>query len=178
MADRRDALEQPALASHSLSVRSPSAGRAYSLLVVAVLGVLVVLGSARSAAELRFFGTRSPYTAPGMAPVPQDDTETPALDASLRAVAAMLPRDATCVIAVDAWRRDYFRASYILMPRRIWPAADLPSDVSLTPAALHQVMALRHASCLLAAPGTDVPPGLRQAYSGAIVLYRPAGHVP
>jgi hypothetical protein len=136
-----------------------------------VLFALIVLDRSSLQDELRFFRVQSPYTAPGVAPVPQDDVETPALDAALRGMIPLLPRDASCVIAVDAWQRDYFRASYLLMPRRIWPAVDRPTTVPLGTAALGRALAQHRAGCLLAPAGTAAPSGLRLARGGVLALY-------
>jgi hypothetical protein len=134
-----------------------------------VLVALIALAGPQLAAEWRVFHDRSLISSSGGAPVPQDDAATPALDAALRAAAALLPRDATCVVAVDAWQRTYQRASYLLMPRRVWPAADEPSSVSSDQ--LSRALASRHAQCALVPAGGATPSGLRLAHGGAIALY-------
>lgn len=153
------------------------ANRPFALPALVLLAVLLLLDRSRLAIELRFFQARIPLVAPGVAPVPQVEPVTPALDSSLRMAAAVLPRGAACVIAVDAWQHAYARASYLLMPRRIWPDSDHPIGHALSAAQIGQILALRHAQCLLAPPGSRVPSGLHLACSGAIDLYVSTGRL-
>lgn len=147
----------------------PLIGHSSTLLALLVVVMLLVLDRSQLATEWRFFHYRALVSAAGFAPVPQDDAATPALDAALRAAATLLPRGAVCVVGVDAWQRTYFRASYVLMPRRVWPAANRPSSVST--AQLDRALALHHAGCALVPPGGAAPSGLRLDHGGAIDLY-------
>lgn len=121
------------------------------------------------------FDRQSPYSTGGYAPVPQDDAQRPAFDAAIRAIAARLPHTATCVIAVDAWRREYFRASYLLMPRRVWPAGQSPRTAPYTTAQLLEAAEARQASCLLTLPGQPAPAAFRRLRSGMVALYMRPG---
>jgi hypothetical protein len=76
-----------------------------------------------------------------------------------------------CVIAADSWDRDYFRASYLLMPRKVWPAAPLftaypPSQGMITGAISHH-----GADCLLVQSGVPIPHGWRLFSGGAYAAY-------
>ena len=90
------------------------------------------------------------------------------------AAAKRLPLGATCVIARHAWHRDYFRAAYLLMPRRVWPAVDDPV-AQITPSVLKAAVTALHADCLLARPGLAAPAGFRQVAGGAYALYVASG---
>jgi hypothetical protein len=139
------------------------------LLLLLVVALLFSAGQLRG--ELRFFTGASPFNPAGQAPVPQDDPLTPILDRALRAAAHLLPARAICVIALDSWQRTYFRASYLLQPRRVWPAVAPPSTGPL-PVGLVRAAARTHAAtCLLAPPDQPVPPGWSLVHGGVVDLY-------
>lgn len=149
---------------------SPIAPMGYLPVALIVLLVLALVDAPRLQDELRFFRPGSLIAADGSAPVLQDDANNPAVDAAFTAAASRLPAGATCVIALHAWHRDYFRAAYLLMPRRIWPAVSDPG-MPITPVVLRAALAARHASCLFAPRAMPVPAGLTLAHGGAYTLY-------
>jgi hypothetical protein len=75
------------------------------------------------------------------------------------------------VIALDGWQRDYFRASYLLMPRAVWPYRQDPAHGPATALALRAAMTLHHATCLLAGAGIGVPSDVARVTGGAYSLY-------
>ena len=136
------------------------------------LAVLITWPQVRG--EFRFFVQGSLVDAQGGQPVPQDDAVTPALDTSLARAAALLPRAAICAVATGAWNRTYFRASYLLMPRRIWPVGPGFADGPLSVARIAATMTAHRAECLLAAAGVPTPPAMRRllaARDGGLALY-------
>lgn len=147
-------------------------GQARWYLLVLVLVVLIV-GAPRISVEARFFGSGAVLHADGSAPVPQDDANPSRIDLAFRAARARLPSDATCVIARDSWNRDYFRASYLLMPRRVWPIATLLTTAPPVLSTVSASLRVRAARCLLAPAGTPIPTGWRHETSGAYSLYVP-----
>lgn len=143
-----------------------------TLAVVLALAVLITWPQVRG--EFRFFAPGNLVDAQGGQPVPQDDAVTPALDASLARAAALLPRAAICAVATGTWNRTYFRASYLLMPRRIWPVGPGFADGPLSVAQIAATMAEHRADCLLAAAGEPTPPAMRrllEASRGGLALY-------
>jgi hypothetical protein len=145
------------------------------MLTVALVVLVIVIGAARISVEAPFFFKHALVTSAGVAPVPQDDADTPALDRALRSAATALPADSVCVITRDSWSREYFRASYLLMPRDVWPVAPLltrnPPSIEMIAGAI-----ARHgANCLLVEPGVAIPPGWRLLTSGAYAAYVPVG---
>src|SRR5579885_3262780 len=152
--------------------RPGAAASGYARVVPLMLVVLVLVVWPRLQGEWRFFQPGSLVSPDGSAPVLQDDAADPAADAAFRAAAAHLPANATCVIARNAWYRDYFRATYLLMPRRVWPAVDDPRT-PITSAVLKDTVLARHASCLLIPPGSTAPAGFRQVTAGTYALYMP-----
>jgi hypothetical protein len=157
--------------SRALPHHAPIAGApAFAPIAVAVLLVLLLVAAPRLRDELRFFAPGSLVAADGSAPVPQDDADIAALDAAFRAAAARLPLGASCVIGLHAWHRDYFRAAYLLLPRRVVPAVEGPSSPitgSIVSAALHA----HHASCLLLGANLTAPAGYRRLTSCAYSLF-------
>lgn len=155
--------------------RHGSQGEAgFLVTLAAVLALAVLLSWPQLRSEFRFFTPGSLVDVQGGQPVPQDDAITPALDASLARAAALLPRTAICAVATGAWNRTYFRASYLLMPRRMWPVGSGFADGPLSVAQIAATMAAHRADCLLAAAGVPVPPGLRQLLAvggGGLALY-------
>lgn len=168
-----------ALASGQPDTASPMAnstgGGRYLLAVVAVLLVMAALGGSGLANEVRFFAPGSLVSVSGDVPVPQEDRRTPALDAALQRAALHLSRGATCVIAYDSWRREYFRASYLLMPRRVWPAVARQDETPISAQVLTAALAAHRTGCLIAPPGVTLPAGLRRITSGAVSLYLRVG---
>lgn len=144
-------------------------------LSVVLLGLIVLVGMSRLSVEAPFFGRSSLVNSAGWAPVPQDDRNAPEVDLALRRAASMLPVSSVCVIARDSWNRDYFRASYILMPRRVWPAAPLLSRPVPSPGTLAATLSSRHADCLLVPPAAAVPDGWLRVSGGAYAIYIPKG---
>lgn len=144
-------------------------------LTLALLVIVVVAGAARLAVEAPFFYRPSLFTSAGLAPVPQDDAHTPALDAALRAAASALPAASVCVITADSWNRDYFRASYLLMPRNVWPVAPLLSRFPPLVATITDAITKRGADCLLVQSGVRIPPGWRLLTAGVYASYVPEG---
>ena len=142
--------------------------------LAAVLALAVVITWSQVHGEFRFFVPGNLIDAQGGQPVPQDDALTPALDASLARAAALLPPTEVCVVATGAWNRTYFRASYLLMPRRIWPVGPGFADGPLTVAQIAATMTEHRADCLLAAAGVPTPPAMRRllaASGGGLALY-------
>jgi hypothetical protein len=136
-----------------------------------VLALLLLVDLPRLRGEWRFFQPGILYDAVGGAPVPQDDALTPGVDAALRRAALLLPVDSVCVIAHSSWNRDYFRASYLLLPRRVWPADALLDGSRLTPEILRAALQAHHAGCLLVPTGVAAPTGMRRLTTGGIALY-------
>ncbi len=140
---------------------------------LALVVLIVVIGVPRLSVERPIFRSGSLIQANGSAPVPQDDANPPAVDRAFAAAATFLLRDAICVISQDSWNRDYFRASYVLMPRRVWPVAPLlaawPPSARMLARAAHD----RHATCLLVSADVPVPSGWHRATDGAYALYLP-----
>ncbi|MGH2388332.1 MAG: hypothetical protein ACRDIE_09015, partial [Chloroflexota bacterium] len=132
----------------------PAAGR---VLLLVLLGLIVLVGAPRISVEAPFFGPSALVSSAGLAPVPQDDPNAPPVDMALRRAASMLPASSVCVIARDSWNRDYFRASYILMPRRVWPAGLLLPEPTPTLGMLSAALSTRRADCLLVPPGSAIP---------------------
>jgi len=165
----------PAATARDESPMNMLSSRSYLFLVLLFLAFLVWLDAPRLAGEWGFAHNTEIIARDGSAPVPQDDLLTPGLDASLRRAAALLPADAVCVIAQHAWSREYFRASYILMPRSVWPAVDRPGLPTLTASVLSQALFKRHAGCLLAAVGLPIPAGFRLLVAGDLNVYLAAG---
>lgn len=160
------------------SARSPRRhGRqgeaSFLVTLAAVLALAVLISWPQVCDEVRFFATGSLVDARGGQPVPQDDAVTPALDASLVRAAALLPRTAICAVATGAWNRTYFRASYLLMPRRVWPVGPGFADGPLSAAQIAATMAAHRANCLLAAAGVPKPVAMRRlaASGGGLALY-------
>jgi len=151
--------------------RQGEAGFLVTLAAVLALAVLISWPQVRD--EVRFFATGSLVDARGGQPVPQDDAITSALDASLVRAAALLPRTAVCAVATGAWNRTYFRASYLLMPRRVWPVGPGFADGPLSAAQIVTTMATHRANCLLAAAGVPTPVAMRRlaASGGGLALY-------
>ena len=142
--------------------------------LAAVLALALLITWPQVRGELRFFAQGSLVDAQGGQPVPQDDTLTPALDASLARAVALLPRAAICAVATGAWNRTYFRASYLLMPRRVWPVGLGFADGPLSVEEIAATMAAHRADCLLAAAGVPPPPAMRRllaARGGGLALY-------
>jgi hypothetical protein len=129
--------------------------------IVLVLFVAVTISSLKD--ELRFFSPTGITAADGSAPVLQDSNRSPAVDSAFRRAASALPRSSVCVIDKDAWHEDYFRASYVMMPRRIWPYGDNALKTPLSLANVLAAMRAHHAACLLASIGTPIPTGLRRS---------------
>jgi hypothetical protein len=144
-------------------------------LLAVLLGLIIVVGMSRLSVEAPFFGRSSLVNSAGWAPVPQDDRNDPEVDLALRRAAHALPAGAVCVIGRDSWNRDYFRASYILMPRRVWPAAPLLSVPEPPIGTLTAALSSHHADCLLVSPGAAVPDGWRRVSDGAYATYIPKG---
>ena len=146
-----------------------AAGRFGPLLLVVLVGLLIDAPRLRD--ELRFFHGPNLVAADGGAPVLQDDQATPAIDNAFRTVARILAPGVTCVIARDSWHRDYFRASYLLMPHQVWPVAALLVDP--LPTALQITTALHEyaAQCLLAPASLAVPSGMQLLWRGDYNLY-------
>jgi len=136
-----------------------------------LVGLLVVVGVPRFSVESPFFRPDTLTQAGGSAPVPQDDPSSSAVDRAFEAAAAILPRGAVCVISQDSWNRDYFRASYVLMPRRVWPVAPLLAAWPPSSRALARAARERYATCLLVSAGIPVPSGWRRSTEGAYALY-------
>ncbi len=149
----------------------PATRAAGDAIVLAMLVLVLVVGSTRFTGEWRFFRPTPLVSADGSAPVLQDDAADPAVDAAFRAAARAIPSDATCVIAQDSWNRDYFRASYLLMPRRVWPVSDRLSGALPSPRVIADAMQNRRASCLLIRSGQQAPAGLQRVDTGAYLLY-------
>jgi len=149
-------------------------GGGFLVTLAAVLALAVLISWPQVRDEVRFFAPGSLVDAQGGQPVPQDDAVTPALDASLVRAAALLPRTAVCAVATGTWNRTYFRASYLLMPRRVWPVGTGFADGPLSAIQIAATMAAHRANCLLAAAGVPVLPGLRRllaASGGGLALY-------
>jgi hypothetical protein len=133
----------------------------FLLVAILVLVSLVAMTTSSLKDELRFFSPTGITAADGSAPVLQDSNRSAGVDAAFRGAATALSRSAVCVIDKDAWHEDYFRASYIMMPRQIWPFSDNARKTPLSSANLLVAMRAHHADCLLAGIGTPVPAGLR-----------------
>jgi hypothetical protein len=144
-------------------------------LLLILLVIVVLLDAGRLGGEWRFFQGGSLFDTRGDAPVPQDDPLTPALDAALRAASLFLPRDAICVIAADSWQRTYFRASYLLQPRIVWPAVAGPAVAPVLADRLRGALRSHRATCLLVPAGWPVPSGWSLAAHGAVNLYLKRG---
>jgi hypothetical protein len=147
-----------------------STAPAFSRVAAAVLVVLLLVAAPRLRDELRFFAPGSLVSADGGAPVPQDDANNAAVDAAFRAAAVRLPPGVTCVIGLHAWHRDYFRAAYLLLPRRVVPAVDDPFS-PVTGPALVAALHAHHASCLLIGATLTAPAGYSRLTIGAYSLY-------
>jgi hypothetical protein len=137
----------------------------------ATTALLLVLGLPALQAETRFFEPAAVIGANGSAPVPQDGDTSLANDKAFRLAASILPAGSTCIIAVDAWNGDYFRASYILMPRHVWPYVNAPESGTPTATALSAALATHGATCLLVGRHTAVPTRARRLTTGAYSLY-------
>lgn len=141
--------------------------------VLAILLIALLVDAPRLEREVRFFQPGSLIAPDGSAPVLQDDAAATAVDAAFAAAAADLPANATCVIARHAWHRDYFRAAYLLMPRRIWPAVESPSTPITAPVVLSSLRN-HHAWCLISPRDVQAPAGYLRIASGVYDLYVPA----
>jgi hypothetical protein len=95
----------------------------------------------------------------------------PEVNTAVKLAASRLPASAVCVIDRDAWTDDFERASFLLLPRRLWPVAEQPLTGPATAAQLGAAMAADHAHCLLARPSTVVPNGLTRLTSAYYSLY-------
>jgi hypothetical protein len=144
-------------------------------LLLVLLGLIVLVGASRLTVEAPFFGRSALVSSAGWAPVPQDDRNAPAVDQALRHAAHVLPAGAICVIGQDSWNRDYFRASYILMPRRVWPVTPLLAGPIPSLGLLTTALTGHQADCLLVQPGAAVPDGWRRVTGGAYAAYVPMG---
>src|ERR1035437_7919821 len=144
------------------------------VLMLVLLAMIILVGASRLSVEAPFFGSASLVTSAGLAPVPQIDPYNPAVDQALQRAAIAVPPGAVCVIARDSWDRDYLRASYLLMPRRVWPAARLLANRSPSIGTIAAALSNRKADCLLVQPGTPVPGGWRRVIDGAYAAYVPA----
>jgi hypothetical protein len=154
----------------SVARQSRGARDPLSVAMIVILVTMLALDSSRFGTESRFFSPTGITNADGSAPVLQDSRRSATIDADFRAAASFLPRSATCVIATDSWHEDYFRASYIMMPLRVWPYAERALTAPST-LAIAAAMATHHATCALLAP-TDIPPrGLRRITRGDYSLY-------
>jgi hypothetical protein len=149
---------------------SASAAPAFARAAVLALIVLVIIAAPRLRDELRFFAPGSLVSGDGSAPVPQDDADNAAVDAAFRAAAAQLPSGATCVIGLHAWHRDYFRAAYLLLPRRVVPAVEDPFTPVTEPAVAAALHA-NHAACMLIGGNLRAPAGYHRATTGAYSLF-------
>jgi hypothetical protein len=143
----------------------------FARVAVAVLVLLAVIDSSSIEAELRFFSPSSITAANGSAPVPQDSIRSPDVDQAFRRAANALQSNAVCVIDKDAWNEDYFRASYVMMPRRIWPSMEDSRHRILTAGGLADAMHAHDATCLLLSAHSPVPRGLMRRTSGYYSLY-------
>jgi hypothetical protein len=146
-----------------------------TLLGLALLFCLLLLDWPELGVEWQFFLPGNLDSRLRVAPVLQADPLDPAIDRAFTQAAPLLAPTAICVIALDAWHRDYFRASYLLMPRQVWPYQQDLTDRSATSAALRRAMQQRHATCLLAAPGVPAPRGLVPVTRGVYDLYLSRG---
>jgi hypothetical protein len=144
-------------------------------LPVVLLGLIIVVGMSRLSVEAPFFGRSALVNSAGWASVPQDDRNDPEVDLALRRAAHALPTGAVCVIGRDSWNRDYFRASYLLMPRRVWPVAPLLSVPEPSIGTLAAALSSHHADCLLISPGAAVPDGWLRVSDGTYATFIPKG---
>ena len=135
--------------------------------------VVLAMGIPRIAVEAPFFRSGAIIHADGSALVPQDDANSAPIDQAFRVAGAVLPREITCVIARDSWNRDYFRASYVLMPRPVWPVARLLTTSLPGLATVSRSLEAREARCLLASAGTPIPRGWQRETLGVYSLYVP-----
>jgi hypothetical protein len=149
----------------------------FAWLAAATLALLLVVGEPGVERELQFFLPGAVISQDGSAPVPQDDPRNPAVDAAFREAASDLPASATCVIDQDTWNEDYFRASYIMMPRQVWPYTGEADGGTPSAADIRVAMIARHATCALLRAGTPEPTSLVRLTFGAYSLYvsHPAG---
>lgn len=142
-------------------------------LALVLVALVIVVAATRISVEAPFFDRQPLVTSTGLAPVPQDDAATPALDDALRNAAAALPANSVCVITADSWSRDYFRASYLLMPRHIWPVASLLTRNPPSIGTISTEVRRRGANCLLAQFAVPIPHGWRPRTGGVYTLYVP-----
>lgn len=149
----------------------------FARIALATLMLVVLVDVPKIRAELLFFWPSPISAASGSMPVPQYNPRSPRIDDAFRLAARALPASATCVIDRDAWNDDYVRASYIMMPRRIWPYTTLSTLVPPTSTNLSRALRIHNASCLLVGAQTAVPPRMLRRTSGVYSLYvaRPAG---
>jgi hypothetical protein len=141
---------------------------AFALLVVACI---LILGAPELSTEWQFFVPGNLSAPTRVAPVLQADPLNPMIDSAFVHADRVLPPTAICIIALDAWHRDYFRASYLLMPRQVWPYQQQLTDTPAPTAALRAAMQRRRATCLLAGAGVRVPVNLVLASRGVYSLY-------
>jgi hypothetical protein len=144
-------------------------------LTLVLVVLVIVVGAARISVEAPFFYRHSLVTSAGVAPVPQDDADTPGLDSALQSAATALPADSVCVITRDSWSREYFRASDLLMPRDVWPVAPLLTRNAPSIETIAGAIARHGANCLLVQPGVPIPHGWRLLTGGAYAAYVPIG---
>jgi hypothetical protein len=156
---------------------SSSARRAdpFARIALLVLVVLAAAGGSGLQHELRFFSPASINASTTSPPVPQYNPGAPAVNAAIRLAAGKLPASAVCVIDKDAWTDDFQRASFLLLPRRVWPYSEASTQRSPTAFDLAAALSLHHAGCLLADRPTAVPAGYTRLTRGAYSLYVAAG---
>lgn len=147
------------------------AGDPFRRIAFALLVVLVLVNAPALESELRFFNPAAINGADGSAPVLQDSRRSPADDRAFRAAAARLPAGAACVISVEAWNEDYFRAAYIMLPRRVWPYSSDLERRPATPDKLAAALTKHRASCLLLGPRNSPPPRMTRVTTGAYSMY-------
>jgi hypothetical protein len=151
-----------------MGLKSTRSGFARAALAVLIL--LIVVDASSLITEMRFFSPSPVVSQDGSAPVPQDSIRDPRIDDAFRRAAAVLPAAATCVVDKDSWHEDYFRASYIMMPRHVWPYADRASGAP-TQADLARAVKLHAATCLLLSATSPVPGGVVRRTRGAYSLF-------
>jgi hypothetical protein len=137
----------------------------------AIVALVMLLNLSALQSELRFFMPSPVMNVDGSAPVLQDSRRSPAADRAFRLAAASLPTNATCVISVDAWNEDYFRASYLMMPRRVWPYSTTLEHTAARSRDLTVALRAHDTSCLLLGAGVEPPPHATRITSGSYSVF-------
>ncbi len=146
-------------------------GLRFRQIALLVLVIAAAADAGRLVVELRFFSPAALVATGGFVPVPQYNPGLPAVDRAVRLADSRLPQSAVCVIDRDAWTDDYQRASFLMLPRRLWPYADIPATGRADTAQLRAAMSAHHATCLLASDTAVVPAGLGRLTDAYYSLY-------